>query len=242
MLRSRQNRQCDAVSLASTLLSRQLPLFLEIFITNRLRSDMKTGLLRIMQYLWDISDVAWSHSAGPCMCSTLRSLIKARLQFMTGGYQWHLAVRWMWTHCCSHRAYSLIHKVPHFFTSLSLQHLFTQMFSRFFTLFVLFSLLRHSREETVSAGFLHGKIGEFKGQLHVASLCYCTAVPIVINAAKLEKKEQGCSVQMSEANRWAESMFGFWAGVLNVAFPPLAHLSWSVTIWIKVITHKWLHC
>lgn len=131
----------------------------------------------------------------------------------------------------------------HIFSLLSPSSIYSRRcFLIFFTLFVLFSLLRHSREETVSAGFLHGKIGEFKGQLHVASLCYCTAVPIVINAAKLEKKEQGCSVQMSEANRWAESMFGFWAGVLNVAFPPLAHLSWSVTIWIKVITHKWLHC
>lgn len=191
----------------------------------------------------------WSHTAvqlliNSCMCFVVRSLIKARLQLIAGGYQRHLAVTWMWTHYCSNCAYSLIHKVPHFFTSLCPSGIYSGRYLVFHSVCLspLFSLLRHSREETVSAGFLHGKNGEFKGQLHVTSLFYCTAITIVINAVKLERKEQGCSAQMSKANRWSEAMSGFWAGDLNVAFPPLAHLYWSVTIWIKVITHKCLHC
>lgn len=95
---------------------------------------------------------------------------------------------------------SVVHSVPHFFTSLFPSSIYSGSHADILSVFhsvclsPLFSLLRHSREETVSAGFLHGKIGEFKGQLHVTSLFYCTAITIVINAAG----EEGAGLQCAE--------------------------------------------
>lgn len=78
------------------------------------------------------------------MCSVVHSLINASLQYTSGGYQWHMAVRWMRTHYCSHRAHSLIHKVLHFFHFfLPLQPLLRQSRRYFlrFSLCLSFSLI-----------------------------------------------------------------------------------------------------
>lgn len=145
-----------------------------------------------------------SHSASQfliysCIYSLFHSLINATLHYMTGECHdtWQsdeyelTAVVTAHTHLfIKSYIYSLL-SVPLAFIQ-AVTHLFSLSrsvsVSHSVCISPLFSLLRHSWEKRVSADLLCGKIGEFKGQLHVTPLFFLVAIVIVINAARLENK------------------------------------------------------